>query len=33
MLVAEYGQSVSTAQLQSIQTLASQIVSVMETPW
>ncbi|MBI3837119.1 MAG: LptE family protein [Planctomycetia bacterium] len=33
MLVAEYGQSVSTAQLQSIQRLATQIVSLMEMPW
>lgn len=32
-LVPEFGQSVSTAQLQSIQTLASQIVSLMEMPW
>jgi hypothetical protein len=32
-LVAEYGQSVSTAQLQSIQRLAVQIVSMMEMPW
>ncbi len=32
-LVAEFGQSVSTAQLQSIQRLASQIVSLMEMPW
>ncbi|MGD9722160.1 MAG: LptE family protein [Pirellulales bacterium] len=32
-LVAEYGQSVSTAQLQSIQRLARKIVSMMETPW
>jgi Lipopolysaccharide-assembly len=33
MLVPEYGQSVSTAQLQSIQRLATQIVSLMEMPW
>jgi len=33
MLVPEYGQSVSTAQQQSIQRLASQIVSQMEMPW
>jgi hypothetical protein len=32
-LVPEFGQSVATAQLQSIQTLAAQIVSLMETPW
>lgn len=32
-LVPEYGQSVSTAQLQSIQRLARQIVSMMEMPW
>jgi hypothetical protein len=32
-LVAEYGQSVSTAQLQAIQRLAMQIVSLMEMPW
>jgi len=32
-LVPEYGQSVSTAQLQSIQRLAAQIVSLMEMPW
>jgi hypothetical protein len=32
-LVAEYGQSVSTAQLQAIQRLAVQIVSMMEMPW
>jgi hypothetical protein len=32
-LVAEYGQSVTTAQLQSIQRLAAQIVSLMEVPW
>jgi hypothetical protein len=31
--VAEFGQSLSTAQLQSIQKLASQIVSLMENPW
>ena len=30
MLVPEFGQSVATAQLQSIQTLAAQIVSLME---
>jgi hypothetical protein len=33
MLVPEYGQSVSTAQLQAIQRMATQIVSLMETPW
>ena len=32
-LVPEYGQSVTTAQLQSIQRLATQIVSLMEMPW
>ncbi len=32
-LVAEFGQSVTTAQLQSIQRLAAQIVSLMEVPW
>ncbi len=32
-LVPEFGQSVATAQLQAIQSLASQIVSLMETPW
>ncbi len=32
-LVAEYGQSVATAQLQSVQRMATQIVSLMETPW
>ncbi len=32
-LVPEFGQSVATAQLQSIQSLATQIVSLMETPW
>jgi len=32
-LVPEFGQSVSTAQLQSIQSLAQQIVSLMESPW
>lgn len=31
--VAEFGQSLSTAQLQAIQTLAAQIVSLMEMPW
>jgi hypothetical protein len=31
--VAEFGQSLSTAQLQSIQNLATQIVSLMEMPW
>jgi hypothetical protein len=31
--VAEFGQSLSTAQLQSIKTLATQIVSLMEMPW
>jgi hypothetical protein len=33
MLVTEYGQSVSTAQLESIGRLATQIVSLMEMPW
>jgi hypothetical protein len=33
MLVPEYGQSVTTAQLQAIQRLATQIVSLMEMPW
>lgn len=33
MLVPEYGQSVTTAQLQSIQALSAQIVSLMEMPW
>lgn len=33
MLVPEYGQSVSTAQLQAIQRMATQIVSLMESPW
>ena len=33
ILVPEYGQSVATAQLQSIQTLSAQIVSMMEIPW
>jgi hypothetical protein len=32
-LVPEFGQSVSTAQLQSIQRLAAKIVSMMESPW
>jgi hypothetical protein len=32
-LVPEFGQSVSTAQLQAIQRLAAQIVSLMESPW
>lgn len=32
-LVAEFGQSVTTAQLQSIQRVAAQIVSLMEVPW
>jgi len=32
-MVAEFGQSLSTAQLQSIQGLARQIVSLMEMPW
>jgi hypothetical protein len=31
--VAEFGQSLSTAQLQSIKELAAQIVSMMEMPW
>ena len=31
--VAEFGQSLSTAQLQSMQSLATQIVSLMEMPW
>jgi hypothetical protein len=33
MLVPEYGQSVATAQLQAIQRLSTQIVSLMEAPW
>jgi hypothetical protein len=33
ILVTEYGQSVTTAQQQSMQRLATQIVSLMETPW
>lgn len=32
-LVTEYGQSVTTAQQQAMQRLATQIVSLMETPW
>jgi Lipopolysaccharide-assembly len=32
-VVPEFGQSVSTAQLQAIQSLATQIVSLMESPW
>jgi len=32
-LVPEVGQSVATAQLQTIQKLAKQIVGLMETPW
>jgi hypothetical protein len=32
-LVPEFGQSVATAQLQSIQSVAQQIVSLMEMPW
>lgn len=32
-LVPEFGQSVATAQLESIQSLARQIVSLMEVPW
>src|SRR4051794_5888446 len=31
--VAEFGQSITTAQLQSIQRLSTQIVSLMEMPW
>jgi hypothetical protein len=31
--VPEYGQSTATAQLQAIQRLAEQIVSLMEAPW
>ena len=31
--VAEFGQSLSTAQLQSMHSLATQIVSLMEMPW
>ena len=31
--VAEFGQSLTTAQLQSMQSLATQIVSLMEMPW
>jgi hypothetical protein len=33
VVIPEYGQSVATAQLQSIQNLAAQIVSMMEMPW
>ncbi len=33
VLVPEYGQSVATAQLQAIQRIATQIVSLMEMPW
>ena len=33
MLVPEYGQSVSTAQLDAIKKLAQQIVALMESPW
>ncbi len=33
MLIPEYGQSVATAQMQSIQTIAAKIVSLMESPW
>jgi hypothetical protein len=32
-VVPEFGQSVTTAQLQSVQRLAAQIVSLMEIPW
>ena len=32
-LVPEFGQSVATAQLESIQSLSAQIVSLMEMPW
>jgi hypothetical protein len=32
-LVAEFGQSVSTAQLQAIQRVATKVVSMMEMPW
>ncbi len=32
-LVAEFGQSVSTAQLQAIQRIATKVVAMMETPW
>jgi hypothetical protein len=32
-VVPEFGQSVSTAQLQAIQNMAAQIVSLMEMPW
>jgi hypothetical protein len=33
VLVPEYGQSVSTAQLQAIERIAAKVVSMMETPW
>ncbi len=33
ILVPEYGQSVSTAQLQAIGRIAAKVVSMMETPW
>lgn len=33
VLVAEFGQSVSTAQLQAIQRIATKVVAMMETPW
>lgn len=33
MLVPEFGQSVATAQQESIQRLAEQIVALMEMPW
>jgi hypothetical protein len=32
-VVAEFGQSVSTAQLQAIQRLATKVVATMESPW
>ncbi len=32
-VVAEFGQSVSTAQMQAIQRVAKQVVAMMETPW
>jgi hypothetical protein len=32
-LVPEFGQSVSTAQLQAIQRIAAKVVSMMENPW
>jgi hypothetical protein len=32
-VVAEFGQSVSTAQMQAIQRIAKKVVAMMETPW